>query len=87
MHAYFVTFQFDDDDESFQRTTKNRRLEKRIYIPLPSEAGRKELFRINLGDVEARPTHVRKQARQEVTRTLRTSINCAEGGGGGGDAL
>ncbi|CAM9508931.1 unnamed protein product, partial [Scytosiphon promiscuus] len=29
-----------------------RRLEKRIYIPLPTEVGRKELFRINLGDVE-----------------------------------
>ena len=29
-----------------------RRLEKRIYIPLPTEIGRKELFRINLGDVE-----------------------------------
>ncbi|CAN0316493.1 unnamed protein product [Discosporangium mesarthrocarpum] len=31
-----------------------RRLEKRIYIPLPSKVGRKELFRINLGDVEVR---------------------------------
>ncbi|CAM9574357.1 unnamed protein product [Phaeothamnion confervicola] len=30
-----------------------RRLEKRIYIPLPTKVGRKELFRINLGDVEA----------------------------------
>ena len=29
-----------------------RRLEKRIYIPLPTDIGRKELFRINLGDVE-----------------------------------
>jgi ATPase family associated with various cellular activities (AAA) len=26
-----------------------RRLEKRVYIPLPTEVGRKELFRINLG--------------------------------------
>jgi ATPase family associated with various cellular activities (AAA) len=26
-----------------------RRLEKRVYIPLPTEIGRKELFRINLG--------------------------------------
>lgn len=29
-----------------------RRLEKRIYIPLPSEEGRRELFRINMMDVE-----------------------------------
>jgi len=28
-----------------------RRLEKRIYIPLPTEKGRKELIRINLKDV------------------------------------
>lgn len=32
-----------------------RRLEKRIYIPLPSEEGRKELFRINMIDVELAP--------------------------------
>lgn len=25
-----------------------RRLEKRIYIPLPTEKGRRELFKINL---------------------------------------
>lgn len=29
-----------------------RRLEKRIYIPLPNEEGRRELVRINLKDVE-----------------------------------
>jgi katanin p60 ATPase-containing subunit A1 len=29
-----------------------RRLEKRIYIPLPNEEGRRELIRINLKDVE-----------------------------------
>jgi len=29
-----------------------RRLEKRIYIPLPSEGGRRELFRINLNGVK-----------------------------------
>ena len=29
-----------------------RRLEKRIYIPLPETDGRKELFRINMADVE-----------------------------------
>lgn len=29
-----------------------RRLEKRIYIPLPSEEGRKELFKINLRSVK-----------------------------------
>jgi katanin p60 ATPase-containing subunit A1 len=29
-----------------------RRLEKRIYIPLPSDDGRKELFRINMQGVE-----------------------------------
>lgn len=29
-----------------------RRLEKRIYIPLPREEGRRELFRINMIDVE-----------------------------------
>lgn len=30
-----------------------RRLEKRIYIPLPNEVGRRALFRINLKGVEA----------------------------------
>lgn len=29
-----------------------RRLEKRVYIPLPELDGRKELFRINMKDVE-----------------------------------
>eukprot|EP00520_Triparma_pacifica_P001485 CAMPEP_0118663202 /NCGR_PEP_ID=MMETSP0785-20121206/17279_1 /TAXON_ID=91992 /ORGANISM="Bolidomonas pacifica, Strain CCMP 1866" /LENGTH=547 /DNA_ID=CAMNT_0006556877 /DNA_START=139 /DNA_END=1780 /DNA_ORIENTATION=+ len=29
-----------------------RRLEKRVYIPLPSQIGRKELFRINMKDCE-----------------------------------
>ena len=29
-----------------------RRLEKRVYIPLPDSLGRKELFRINMRDVE-----------------------------------
>lgn len=29
-----------------------RRLEKRIYIPLPLEEGRRELIRINLKDIE-----------------------------------
>jgi len=29
-----------------------RRLEKRIYIPLPSASGRAELFRINMHDIE-----------------------------------
>ena len=29
-----------------------RRLEKRIYIPLPSGVGRKELFKINLKDIK-----------------------------------
>ena len=29
-----------------------RRLEKRVYIPLPELEGRKELFRINMKDVE-----------------------------------
>ncbi|CAB1105961.1 unnamed protein product [Ectocarpus sp. CCAP 1310/34] len=38
-------------DEALRRRVQ-RRLEKRIYIPLPTEVGRKELFRINLGDVE-----------------------------------
>jgi katanin p60 ATPase-containing subunit A1 len=28
-----------------------RRLEKRIYIPLPSEEGRRDLFKINLKGV------------------------------------
>jgi katanin p60 ATPase-containing subunit A1 len=28
-----------------------RRLEKRIYIPLPGEEGRKQLFMINLKDI------------------------------------
>lgn len=31
---------------------RRRRFEKRIYIPLPSEEGRTELFRINMNDVE-----------------------------------
>jgi len=30
-----------------------RRLEKRIYIPLPNEIGRKDLFRINIRGVSA----------------------------------
>ena len=29
-----------------------RRLEKRIYIPLPSEEGRRQLFNINLKDIK-----------------------------------
>jgi katanin p60 ATPase-containing subunit A1 len=29
-----------------------RRLEKRIYIPLPTDIGRKELFKINLRDIK-----------------------------------
>ncbi|CAK9229323.1 unnamed protein product [Sphagnum jensenii] len=36
-----------DIDEALRR-----RLEKRIYIPLPNEEGRRELIRINLKDVE-----------------------------------
>merc|ERR1711937_113470 len=32
-----------------------RRLEKRIYIPLPEDIGRKQLFEINLKDVELAP--------------------------------
>jgi len=32
-----------------------RRLEKRIYIPLPSEVGRRELFKINLKDIKQDP--------------------------------
>ena len=32
-----------------------RRLEKRIYIPLPEEEGRRELFRINMKGVEIDP--------------------------------
>merc|ERR1719329_210634 len=32
-----------------------RRLEKRIYIPLPEDVGRKQLFEINLKDVELAP--------------------------------
>lgn len=32
-----------------------RRLEKRIYIPLPEAEGRKELFRINMAEVELNP--------------------------------
>jgi katanin p60 ATPase-containing subunit A1 len=32
-----------------------RRLEKRIYIPLPEAEGRKELFRINMSEVETNP--------------------------------
>lgn len=35
-----------DLDEAFRR-----RLEKRIYIPLPNEGGRKQLFDINLKNV------------------------------------
>jgi len=29
-----------------------RRLEKRVYIPLPSEEGRRQLFKINLKDIK-----------------------------------
>jgi len=29
-----------------------RRLEKRIYIPLPNEKGREELFKINLNKIK-----------------------------------
>lgn len=29
-----------------------RRLEKRVYIPLPSENGRRQLFKINLKDIK-----------------------------------
>lgn len=36
-----------DLDEAFRR-----RLEKRIYIPLPNEKGRKQLFEINLKGVK-----------------------------------
>jgi len=32
-----------------------RRLEKRIYIPLPTKEGREELFKINMGEVEMDP--------------------------------
>jgi len=32
-----------------------RRLEKRIYIPLPEEAGRRAMFEINLKDVKCGP--------------------------------
>jgi katanin p60 ATPase-containing subunit A1 len=32
-----------------------RRLEKRVYIPLPEAEGRKELFRINMSEVEMSP--------------------------------
>ena len=37
-----------DLDEAFRR-----RLEKRIYIPLPSEKGRQQLFEINLKGIKA----------------------------------
>ena len=36
-----------DLDDAFRR-----RLEKRIYIPLPSEKGREELFKINLRGIK-----------------------------------
>ena len=36
-----------DLDEAFRR-----RLEKRIYIPLPNEKGRKQLFEINLKGIK-----------------------------------
>mmetsp|Transcript_100265 Transcript_100265/g.286590 ORF Transcript_100265/g.286590 Transcript_100265/m.286590 type:complete len:277 (-) Transcript_100265:340-1170(-) len=32
-----------------------RRLEKRIHIPLPTQEGREELFKINMGEVEMDP--------------------------------
>jgi katanin p60 ATPase-containing subunit A1 len=32
-----------------------RRLEKRVYIPLPTSIGRKQLFQINLREVEIAP--------------------------------
>ena len=39
-----------------------RRLEKRIYIPLPDEEGRRELICINLKDVEVNFLYVYEQA-------------------------
>ena len=33
-----------------------RRLEKRVYIPLPTAAGRKALFKINLDNIPLGPT-------------------------------
>lgn len=52
-----------EDMKELRRVFMNRRrLEKRIYIPLPDEEGRRELICINLKDVEVNFLYVYQQA-------------------------
>ena len=46
-----------------------RRFEKRIYIPLPDEEQREQLFRINLRDISC-DSSVNIQMLSEITKVL-----------------
>lgn len=55
-------------------------MEKRIYIPLPTEVGRKELFRINLGDIEVWKTGPIEETKRPCVlhRVIRVATRAVE---------